>query len=473
MTDGLSPVDRLEESLHLRDLLRMLLKRKWTILIIFSVSALFSVVLTYLAPPVYRASTTIQIERFSPRVFDFKEVSPSESDYSDSLDFYATNYELLKSRTLAERAVEDIGLRKNPPALGAQEPAKDPSGAEAKLPSDSFLKDFLSRVLNGPAPVEVDPATTKDNAVVGAFQSALTVEPVRKSRLVRLHFDSTDPFFAAKAANTLAQAFININLERRFEASSYAKTFLEEKLLQTKAKLEDSERELVRFSRELQILNIDEKQNVFSQNLQEYNSAVSKAEQERIRAEVIFRQAQENPDSLAVVQENKNIQALKQSKAKLEAEYQDNLKVYKPAFPKMQQMRGQITEVDNQIRGEIEEVRKSAHSNYRAARSQEGMLKERLVEAKRQLLDLQGRTIRYSILKREVDTNRQLYDGLLEKLKEASLAAGLNSSNIRIVDKARVPHFPARPNVPRNMLFAVLLGLVGGVAVAFALEAVE
>ena len=469
MMDGLSPADRLEESLHLRDLLRMLLKRKWTILIIFSVSALFSVVLTYLAPPVYRASTTIQIERFSPRVFDYKEVTPSESDY-DSLDFYTTNYEILKSRTLAERAVEDIGLRKNPPALGTQEPAKDPSGAEVKVPSDSFLKDFLNRVLKGPAPVEIDPATTKDNAVVGAFQSALTVEPVRKSRLVRLHFDSTDPFFAAKAANTLAQAFININLERRFEASSYAKTFLEEKLLQTKAKLEDSERELVRFSRELQILNIDEKQNVFSQNLQEYNSAVSKAEQERIRTEVIFKQAQENPDSLGVVQENKNIQALKQARAKLEAEYQDNLKVYKPAFPKMQQLRGQITETDNQIREEIEEIRKSARSTYRAAKSQEGLLKERLTDAKQQLLDLQGRTIRYSILKREVDTNRQLYDGLLQRLKEIGVAGGVGINNISVVDKAQVPVFPYKPNLKGNVSLGMMIGLIVGLVVAWLLE---
>src|SRR5439155_8391995 len=158
--------------------------------------------------------------------------------------------------------------------------------------------------------IAIDPATRDDKSMVLAFQSSLTVEPIRRSRLVRLHFDSTDPFFAAKAVNTLAQSFININLERRFEASSYAKTFLEEKLLQTKAKLEDSERELVRYSRDLEIVNIDEKQSIYSQNLQEYNTAVAKAEQERIRAEVLFRQAQENPESLTLYLENKNIQAL-------------------------------------------------------------------------------------------------------------------------------------------------------------------
>src|SRR5258706_12010300 len=111
---SLAAGDRLEATFNLRDLLRIFLKRKWTILIIFSVFALFSVVRTYLAPPVYRASTTIQIEKFLPRVFDYKDVQPIESS-DDNADFYFTNYELLKSRTLAERAVEEIGLRKTPP----------------------------------------------------------------------------------------------------------------------------------------------------------------------------------------------------------------------------------------------------------------------------------------------------------------------------------------------------------------------
>src|SRR5205085_9621901 len=158
----------------------------------------------------------------------------------------------------------------------------------------------------GPPPVAVDPAVLQENAIVGAIQGSLTVEPVRRSKLVRLHFDSTDPFFAAKAVNTIAQSFININLERRFEASAYAKTFLEEKLLQTKAKLEDSERELVRFSRDLEIVNLDEKQNIYSQNLHEFNAAAARAEQERIRAEAVVAQAQDNPESLAILQDHRN-----------------------------------------------------------------------------------------------------------------------------------------------------------------------
>ena len=472
---GVAPLagEPAEQSLQLRDLLRVFLKRKWTILAIFLISATFSVVLTYLASPVYRASTTIQIERFVPRVFDYKDVTQSETYDYDTADFYNTNYELLKSRAVAERAVDDLGLRRNAPAAAAAESPAKPATAEA--PSvGQVVHDFLNRVRGGAPHVDIDPAVRQDHAVVGAFQGSVSVEPVRRSRLVRVHFDSTDPFFAAKAVNVLAQAFINVNLERRFEASAYAKTFLEEKLLQTKARLEDSERELVRFSRDLEIINIDEKQNVFSQNLQEFNTAVAKAEQERIRAEVLHRQAQDNPESLVMLQhENKNFQAfqtLKQNKAKLEADYQEGLKVYKPAFPKMLQLQGQIAEVDNQIRLELDEIRKSAAANYRSARAAEDLLRGKLTKAKQEMLDLQGRTIRYSILKREVDTNRSLYDGLLQRLKEVGVAGGASINNISVVDKAQVPLFPYKPNFGRNLSLGLVIGLLLGLMVAWLLE---
>ena len=470
---ALSSPDQLDQTLHLRDLLRVFLKRKWTILAIFTISAIFSVVLTYLAPPVYRASTTIQIERFTPQVMNFKEVTPAETSDYYSDDFYYTNYELLKSRTLAERAAEDIGLRKNAPSQGTEAvKAPDQQPQEAGL----FLHDFFNRIRGVPPPVQIDPGAMQDNAIVGAIQGSLTVEPLRRSRLVRLHFDSTDPFFAAKAVNTLAQAFININLERRFEASAYAKTFLEEKLLQTKAKLEDSERELVRFSRELEIVNLDEKQNIYAQNLQEFSTAAAKAEQERIRAEAVMMQAQEHPESLAILQENRNYQALqafdslKQSKSKLEAEYQDNLRIYKPAFPKMLQLQGQIAEVDSQIRAELDEVRKSARANYRSAKLQETQLKDKLSRTKQEMLDLQGRNIRYSILKREVDTNRSLYDGLLQRMKEVGVAGGIGLNNISVVDKAQVPLAPFKPSLSRNLSLGLMIGLLVGLMVAWLLE---
>jgi capsular exopolysaccharide synthesis family protein len=462
---GLMAADRLEQSFNLRDLLRIFMKRKWTILIIFLVFAVFSVVRTYMAQPVFRASTTLQIERFTPRVMDYKDVTPGETDYSDSVDFYTTNYELLKSRTLSERAVEDLGLRKPLPADAGKEPVHSTPA------QSSLIEDIVTRMRRGPPPADLDVATKDDNALVGAFQGSITVEPVRRSRLVRLHFDSTDPFFAAKAVNTLAQSFININLERRFEASAYAKTFLEEKLGQTKAKLEDSERDLVKFSREMEVFNnLDDKANLSTQAVQEYSNAVAKAEQERIKAEALWRQAQENPDSIPVVRDNRNIIEIKERKGKLEAEYQDNLRIYKPGFPKMQALKSQIDEVERQLQAEYERIRSATLSSFRAARAQEQMLKERLAAGKQQMLDLQGRSIRYSILKREVDTNRELYNGLLSRLKEIGVAGGVGINNISIVDKAQVPLYPYKPDFGKSVSMGLAIGLIIGLLVAWLLE---
>src|SRR5437016_11656155 len=162
MSAELATPDRLDQTLHLRDLVRIFLKRKWTILIIFLVSALFSVVTTYLAPPVYRATTTIQIERMSPRVLDYKEVTPMDSS-DDNTDFYYTNYELLKSRTLAERSVEDMGLRKASSAAASDAASKPVTSAEAELTAGSMLQDLFNRMRRGPAPVELDPNVSRDN----------------------------------------------------------------------------------------------------------------------------------------------------------------------------------------------------------------------------------------------------------------------------------------------------------------------
>lgn len=470
--DGTTALDAPDDSLHLRDILRIFLKHKWTILAILCAAALFSVVMTYMAAPVYRATTTIQIDRFTPRVLDFKDVSSgtdSNEYWSDGSDFYATNYELLKSRAVAERVVEELGLRKNPSSLSLSS-EQAPSAPAGNSQGGNFAENILSWLIRGPAPVAIDPATRSDNAVVSAFQSSLTVEPVRKSRLVRLHFDSTDPFFAAKAINTLSQSFINLNLERRFEASAYAKTFLEDKLLQTKVKLEDSERELLEFARGAEIVSLDDRKTVVSQNLQEFNSAVTKAEQERIRAEVLLKQVDSNPELLALAQENKKLNELKSVKAKLETEYQENLKVYKPAYPKMLQIKGQIDEVDKQMKAALEEIRGIVVATYRTAKSQEDALKQKLEMAKREMLDVQGRNIRYSILKREVDTNRTLYDGLLQRLKEVGVAGGVGINNITIVDKAKVPLAPFKPSLDRNLKFGLAIGLLLGLAVAWFIE---
>jgi uncharacterized protein involved in exopolysaccharide biosynthesis len=458
---NLLAAERLNDAFNLRDLMRIFLKRKWTIFIIFTVFAVFSVVRTYMAQPVYRASTTIQIERFASQVLNYKDVTPVETDYSDSGDFYTTNYELLRSRSLSERAVEDLGLRKAPSPDAGHEPVSKP------VPT-SMIEDIITRIRRGPPAADVDAATKDDNALVGAFQSSITVEPVRRSRLVRLYFDSTDPFFAAKAVNTLAQSFININLERRFEASAYAKTFLEEKLGQTKAKLEDSEADLVKFSREGEVFNLDDKQNISNTTVQGTRRGVEgRAGAHQGRR--LYRQAVENPTrsrsraitATSTTSRNRQASSRRSTRTTCASTSRDS----EDAGPEEPDRRGR-----SPAAGRIRPRSPGHVIRVPPARAQEQMLRERLSAGKQQMLDLQGRSVRYGILKREVDTNRELYNGLLQRLKEVGVAGGVGTNNISVVDKAQVPLYPYKPDFSRSVTMGLAIGLIIGLLVAWLLE---
>ena len=448
-----------DEALHLRDLWRVIVKRKWVVLAVFVIVIATAWVATNMQTPIYRATITLKIEREASKVIDFKG-APAVPEESGDADFYRTQYELLKSRTLAERVVKQLDLRQRA-APAAVKPAPWWSAWWASLTG----RDHPEKAAEPPA-APADPYA----AAVGAFQGSMTVEPVRNSRLVRVLFDSPEPKLAADALNALAKNFIAANLERRYDASSYAKTFLEEKLAYTKARLEDSERALVDFQREQQIVNVDDKQNVLSQTLIAYNAAAAKSGEERLRAEALFREFKENPQSSPQMLDNKSMAALREQRTKLSVEYQDLLRVYKPAYPKMQQLKASMDEIDSKIKEESEIVRRSIEGAYNVSVQQEASVKAKLDGVKKEVLDLQGRSVRYSILKREVETNRSLYDGLLQRLKEVGVEAGVGTNNVTVVDSALTPGSPFKPNLAFNLQVAAALALLLGVGLAFFLD---
>ncbi len=447
------------DELNLRELWQVIVKRRWTI-VIFTLIVLAAVVTaTYLMTPIYRASLTLQIDREDIKIIQTGEVAPEESGWS-SQDYYQTQYELLKSRSLALRVVNQLGLADLPP------PPPSPL-AEFKawlagwLPKASEAKDTT---------MQLSESDRLEGAVSG-FLGGLSVEPVRNSRLVKLHYDSPEPQRAAAILNALVKNYINMNMERRFDASTYARNFLQERLQQVKAKLEDSERQLVGFARQEQIISVDDKQNTVSQTLAATNAALAEAEKKRIAAEAGYRQMLgAQGQGLSQILDSKTIQTLKETKAKLEAQYQENLSVYKPAYPTMVQLRGQIGQINTLINQEINNIRAAVTASYQAARSEEASLRGRVEQLKQDVLSLQDRSIQLNILRREVDTNRELYNGLLQRFKEIGVAAGIGTNNISVVDEAKVPGWPYKPNLRLNALLALVLGLLGGVGLAFLFE---
>ena len=449
------------DELNLRELWQVILKRRWTIIIFALIVVTAVVTASFLMTPIYRASLTLQIDREDIKIVQTGEVTPEEGGRG-SQDYYQTQYELLKSRSLALRVINQLGL--------ADLPTPPPSLlAEFK----AWLRDWLPKTSEAKDSEKPISENDRLEGVVSGFLNGLTVEPVRNSRLVKLYYDSPNPQQAAAILNTLVKNYINMNMERRFDASTYARNFLQERLQQVKVKLEESERDLVAFARQQQIISVgpDDKQNIVSQDLAATATALAEAEKKRVDAEANYRQVMgARGQGLSQVLDSKIIQTLKESKAKLETQYQENLSIYKPAYPAMVQLRNQISQVDAMINQEISNIRAAVTASYEAARSAESLLRNRLEQIKQDLLSLQDRSIQFNILRREVDTNRQLYDGLLQRFKEVGVAAGIGTNNISVVDEAKVPRWPYKPNLQLNALLALVLGLLGGVGLAFLFE---
>jgi polysaccharide biosynthesis transport protein len=452
-----------EDSINLRAYWAVVMRRKWTVLTFFAIVVVAVMTATYLTTPVYRASTLLQIDAEEMNIVQYEQVTSSAQTGWDSTEYMRTQQEVLKSRATAERVVNELNLTEHP---AFNQPPK-PSLMETWLP---WLKQD-----KGAAQADTGDAniSAKTRGVVGAVQGGLSVEPVGNSRLLRLHFDSPDARLAAEVANSIATVFINLNLARRLDATSYAKTFLQDRLQQVQARLEESEKALVAFARQEELVKAgdDKGGSIDTQVLQGFTAALTQAQQDRIRAETLYNSVQgAGIQALPEVMDNKTIQGLKERKSKLETDYQEGLKVFKPAYPKMEQIASQITEIDAMIAREIENVRASFKARYEAAKAQETALVAKLQESRQDILGVQDRSIQYNILKREVDTNRQLFEGLLQRLKEVGVAGGVGTNNISVVDKAEVPGGPHSPNPRRNLMIALFLGLFGGIGLAFLFE---
>lgn len=446
------------DNINLAEYWRLALKHRLLILAVFIAALVIGTVATLLMTPLYTASATLQIDREAARVLNVDDAAPRESMIQGE-EFFQTQYGLLRSRSLAERVIEGQGLDT----------------------SDTFLQTMGVALPDaGPGGI-AGRAAKRRELVLRTVQENLGVSPVRGSRLVTVSFSSPSPRLSAQIANAFAENFIQSNLDRKFDSSSYARQFLEDLIAQTKTKLEDSERQLVAYATRQQIININDdsnnpgaNQSLAANNLVALNGALAQARTIRVGAEEKWRQASSAPlMSLPDVFQNPAIHRMIEDRATLQSQYQQNLTRYRPEFPEMLQLKAQIDELDRQINTTARGIRDSIRGQYTVAANQERSLEIQVNGLKADVLDLRDRTIQYNILQREVDTSRTLYDGLLQRYKEVGVTGGVTTNNISIVDQAEAPSKPSSPRLLLNLAIAMLLGLGLGVLAAFVLEALD
>ncbi len=447
----------------LRQYLRIAMR--WRYVIIGSVVAfvLAGLIITLLMTPKYTAQTTIEISREASKITDFQGVD-REASVADQ-EFYQTQYGLLRSRLLSERVAAQLKL------------VDDKSFFEMFGVSD---RDPAFQLVNGRYPASGRAVRQRKAGEV--LVKNLAIVPTRLSRLVDIRFTSPDPVFSARVANAWAENFIQTNLERKVQATSYGRNLLQRQLAQLKERLDASQRQLVAYASAERIINLPaqsggdgrttSERSIVADDLAALNSALSQATADRIQAEARYQQAGRSGASTEALR-NQAINNLRQRRAELAAEYQRLMVQFEPGYPAAQAIQSQITQLDRSIAREEGRVSGSLQADYREAREREQALQAKVDQLKASYLDLRRRSIQYNIYQQEVDTNRALYDGLLQRFKEIGVAGGVGVNNISVVDPADVPQKPSSPRLLINLAVALLAGLGLGALAAFALEQID
>ena len=439
------------EGFLLREYGRILQKRMWVVISTWLIIATLATVYTLHMTPVYDATGRIAVNRENSLNLGFKDSDQGTIgyDYDDYFIALETQVRILQSDAIAFQVIKNLKLNNNP-AFAAAKPRTEP-------PLNSLQVD---------APFE--------SSLLDRFRSGLKLSVVPRTRIVEIHYSHPDPRLAAQIVNMLINTYIEQNFKTKFESTMQTSEWLSQQLADLALKVETSQEKLVRYQKEHNILGIDEKQNIVTSKLDELNKELTDAEGDRIQKESAYKLASAgNPEIFAKAEPSSLINQLRTQESDLRMKYAEATTQFGSSYPKVMQLGNQLKQVEASIQAEDERIASRVQNEYLSALQREKLLSTALDVQKQEANHLNESAIEYNLLKRDAESNRQLYEGLLQKLKEAGVSAGLRSSNIRIVDLARVPTSPSAPNIPRNIVLGLALGLFGGVGLAFVLESLN
>jgi capsular exopolysaccharide synthesis family protein len=425
--------DEFDAGIDLSDILQVLWARKWWILLAALIGLALALGYSLLQTPMYRATASLELNPPTVPILASGETGGEEL-VAPQMDrqFQETQIGIMRSRALAERVVQDLNL--------AAEAGRN--GSAGRGPGDT-------------------------SALAASLALGLTVLPTADSRIVELSYASDDPQEAARIANAFAKSFVQLTLDRKYEATTSARRFLEDRIKTVREDVNDAERRLVAYAKASGIVLIPGGEGegagtstLTGESLGALNAALAVAQQKRIAAEQRYRQAG------ALTQGGAGVAGLRQEKAQLEAEYREKSTFLQDSFPEMARLKARIAELDSQIRGENSRAAETLGGEYRAALAEEQALKARVSQLSGNALSEREDSVQYNILQRELDTSRSLYQALLERYNEVGVVEGIGTAQAALVDTAQVPSVPYEPSVLRNSLLGVLLGLFLGGALA-------
>lgn len=436
-------LERTDAYFYLRSYWHVLAKRRSTVLTAAVVLVILVGIVSFKMQPVYKAVARVEVEAEPPQIQSLNDLYRSTP--SDDA-FLQTQVNVLESDTLAWETLQQLGLARKP-EFNTQAASDAPAVSDAGAPVRGQL--------------------------IKAFRNHLHVELMRNSRMLEVSFESRDPSLAAAVANSLVNNYAEYNFRKKYDATRQASGWMEQQLDELKAKVEKSQQVLVDYERENAIVNISDKEDVVEERLADLSRDFTSAQNDRAQKQSLYELARANPSQAAVLVQDELLQRLEEREADLSAQYADAFSEFGPKYPKVVRLQSQLKAVQSFIDAEGQRLLERIHNDYVAAEGRERLLSDAVVRQKAEVGRLNQLLIRHNILKREFETNQQLYDSLLQRLKDATVTAGLRATNIHVIDSAFVPSSPVRPKRLLNIAIALVVGLILGVTFAFIEEGLD
>jgi capsular exopolysaccharide synthesis family protein len=483
--DAEYPYASAPEEVHLRDYLKILVKRRRLVLAMFAIVVVAGAYFTFTATPLYVAVATLKIEPQNVSVSGLPEMFQSAVT---GYDYYQTQFALLESRPVAAKVISELNLKSDPVFTDMRIVSSDAIGrlrstmlgyfGRAVTSVAELFRGSKNGKNSGAREEATIPVSSLDASVtvvpsglVSKYLRLLKVKPVPRTRLVELVFSAPEPRLAQKLANAHADAFINMSLETRTNLTNESREFLAKKLTELRSEVERAEAKLHRFRTKHKVVSLDKGENIVIDQLMDINKRLTDAKTARIEAESLqMVVADKKYQDLSAIMKLGLVSQLRSNVAKLEEEKARVTTILKPEHPRVQDLTKQIIEARRALSDEIGNMVRVVQSNYAAARAKEEALEAEARGLQQKALNLKELTVEYTVLNEEVLIRRSLYENVLKRLSQTTISNDLAVSNMQVVQKADKPNGPSSPNIPLNLLFIVAMGLALGVGTAFAAE---
>jgi uncharacterized protein involved in exopolysaccharide biosynthesis len=425
--DVLEPV----RETHLKDYYRVLRKHRYLVAGLFLLSVFSVAVWSFVQTPIYQASATVLIEPEPPRVLNIQEVTPIGSP---TQEYYRTQYELMTSRPIVEKVIDNLNLKTRMPEL--------------------------QRI--------ADP--------VRWLQGSISVDPRRNTRLVAVRFEHASPGLAAEMANALARQYVKHNLDVKLRGAQEAMAWLNEQMTSLRVKVQESSVALQNYRVKAGIMGLQEQRQITAQKIMDFNKQYLEAQAQRLSVEAKMTELQRvtadrgGAQTIFTVADSPLIQKLKQEASELEVTRAKLSRTYKEKHPEILKIDAQLEQVNQRIDAEIKTMLRAVQTEFRVARAREETLLGNVNRLRAEAQELNEKEIQYLSLQRDADSNQQLYEAVLKRLKETGVTGGLETNNVSVIEEAVTPRVPIRPRKVVNLLVAVVVGVLIGVGTALTIE---